>query len=517
MKVTITSIDQVLPSVEITAPKSLALSHIDEWHSRGRSSLVWLYPKPKKPTQSLQLLDHLRSSLSQALNKFPQYAGKLSHSLQTGTSQKSKTRLCLTWGTGNDPGVHYITARASSPIDALLPPLGTSTGFTNGSGSYAWDRSGRSCIGLWPAVPLNKVYETCIQITTFECGGFSLSITMNHAVADATSVILFARHWSKTHELMVKVQTPSLSIAEPCFAPHLIDQYSTLELQDEGDNGKLLNKAHALPTLRNDLYESGARSLPDRLELSETYSVGDDIAVGDWERSGPMRSYMLHFSKEDINKIWESAKKEAGQDVSRQAAIVSYIWLAIIRAREWDKHGVCEPIKLFITFDVRRRLGLPDTLLGSPVLVTHVKFNGNDAISKSHGLLANRIWKTLSTYDVESVCAALYDITSSRPLISPAIWLGGRSTLFSSLCHADMYDVTFHETGPLLAAPAFAGMGGMIGLIKSKSAVPSRLPETYEDGIDMFFELDTESSIKLFSDPALSIFDGRALLQEFRQ
>ncbi|KAF5531819.1 transferase family [Fusarium phyllophilum] len=505
MKVTITSIHQLLPSSKVIESKSVALSHIDTWHSKGRSSLVWLYPGPHETVQPSELVENLRVSLSKVLNKFPQYSGKLDYTVPTDSSTQSK-RLCLTWGTENDPGVHYVTAAAASPLTALLPSARTSNRSVDASGSYAWDRTGRSCIGLWPAVPLNKLYETCIQITTFECGGFSLGITMNHALADATTVIFFVKHWSKTHELMFNPRTPQPSLAEPYFAPHLVDQHITADLEGEKE-AKRLEKAHQLPTLRNETYDMKPEELPTRLELSETYSVGDQIPVGDWEKSGNMRSYMLHFSKVDINALWETAKEQAGPCVSRQAAIVSYIWLAIIRARGWDKRDVEEPINLFMTLDVRRRIGLADTLLGSPVSVTHISFKGDDSISKSHGLLANKIWTTLSMYDAEALDATLHHVSTSLPLISPAIWLSGWSILYSSLCHTNMYDVIFHGIRPALASPAFAGMGGMIGLIKSKPTETTKLQETYEDGIDMFFELDKASAAKLFSDPTLSMFD----------
>ncbi|GKT93959.1 transferase family protein [Colletotrichum tofieldiae] len=333
---------------------------------------------------------------------------------------------------------------------------------------------------------------------------------MNHAVADATTIIFFMQHWSRMHECMFSPEGyQGETLPEPIFAPHLVDEQSARAL--EGRNTpSLLAKAQELPTLRNELYTSKRNTtLPDRLEKPTPFEPGDVIPVGDWDQSRLMASYMLHFPKDVIDMIWEAAREQAGPNVSRQAAVVSYIWLAIARSRGWEDSEVEKQTNFFMTLDMRRRLGLPSTLLGSTVTVAHIKYNGYDAISKNHGHLASRIWDTLSKYDEVGLRATLLDVAEGKPLISPAAWLSGRSILYSSLCHTNMYAVSFDGMSPALASPAFAGKGGMIGLLRARpvgDACGFPLSRFYDEGINMFFELDRVSLTRLLEDPAMQIF-----------
>ncbi|KAG9442577.1 hypothetical protein H6P81_018431 [Aristolochia fimbriata] len=149
-------------------PKLITLSNLDLLSGRFPVSVFYAYPNPDSaPFPSV--LATLRSSLAAVLRHYHPFAGRLVPGPRPDEPQILS----------NNAGVEFASARATLPIAALdLHDLAASL-----------DR------GL---VPVPDSAPLSVQVTSHPCGGFSLGLSFDHAVADAHGFTLFLRAWADT-------------------------------------------------------------------------------------------------------------------------------------------------------------------------------------------------------------------------------------------------------------------------------------------------------------------------------
>ncbi|KAL2855313.1 hypothetical protein BJY01DRAFT_10311 [Aspergillus pseudoustus] len=188
-------------------------------------------------------------------------------------------------------------------------------------------------------------------------------------------------------------------------------------------------KSRSLPSTRYDWFYPAPDGDPDRFlrpELTRDMikSPRDPMPKGDWDHSEAKAHIKLCFSAERIQRILENAQAQpqAGTGVvSRHNAILAHVWSAINRARGWSSEEERE-VALHVIFRLRRRLGLPEAFLGSPILSASVRMSGADASrtstssyssKSSHpatGSVTAKIHSTLALYHADAVKARLHDL-----------------------------------------------------------------------------------------------------------
>lgn len=139
-----------------TDPCIFPLSNLDRLVSGIPVLIVYAYRKP--PAGDFPSVLHtIKTSLSQALNHFSPFAGQLSQS-DTGEAQV----LC------NNRGVKLIEAHANVSMSKL-------------------DFYGQK----WT----DSTFPLTVQITRYNCGGFTISWIFDHVLADAYGFIKFLSAW----------------------------------------------------------------------------------------------------------------------------------------------------------------------------------------------------------------------------------------------------------------------------------------------------------------------------------
>ncbi|KAK7293499.1 hypothetical protein RJT34_16366 [Clitoria ternatea] len=178
MEVEIMSTQYIKPSSPmLTHPKTHSLSILDQFFPPIYIPMVFFYP-PDQSTESTlhngfiqQKLKLLKESLSQVLNQFYPFAGRIKDNLSINC---------------NDEGVHYTEAKVSySLIEFFNQP------------------NFSSCIHKFlPNQPILEAspegYTTMIQVTCFACGAIVIGTFISHMIADGAAASYFLNTWGST-------------------------------------------------------------------------------------------------------------------------------------------------------------------------------------------------------------------------------------------------------------------------------------------------------------------------------
>ncbi|KAF5198289.1 Spermidine hydroxycinnamoyl transferase [Thalictrum thalictroides] len=148
-------------------PYTLSLSNLDLLSGRSPVIVVFVYTKPQDEDFS-SILEIIKTSLSQTLNYYFPFAGRVVSNPTTNDPEI----LC------NNQGVEVIEAHANIDLASL--------------DFYDTEKSLKHI-----TIPLSLEIPLCMQVTSFTCGGFSISWTFDHILVDATAVNLFLVTWSK--------------------------------------------------------------------------------------------------------------------------------------------------------------------------------------------------------------------------------------------------------------------------------------------------------------------------------
>ncbi|KAK8039897.1 transferase family protein [Apiospora rasikravindrae] len=495
---------RLFPSPGRTQEKiSVPLTILDATCARFTDTgAVWLFDAPSagQGLKEDMIVDRLRSSFITTLDDFPQWAGQLHWAPfwpEIGNHTERWQRCMLTYGGINDdcddPGVEWSVVRRNYALDSIAPSSSSSR-----SNDVWWDNDAFPQQELisptnlalanlkdWQGLPCMSV-----QITMFTCGGYGVGVRLAHPIADAQSMMVFMHKWAANCR-SAQQQTPSSSLfGEPVFDPPRLDARAVGDIDSaDGPDPELCAKARALPMHRFSWWDMDApgyspylvgktkNNMPPADVLAKTtLSPSTTAPWHTWDLARPAASVILHFTGEELSRLRERARAETtangdsdNSSISRSDALLAHLFRLVTQARCSVKSssyapGADDEVFLNYTLEARRRVEppLPETFLGSPLFMTHIKApaasillsqpetqrapNGltNGATTTTTGALARQLRKTLQQFTPDAVAALLHE--STFEVAPQRLWrgfLGPRHVIVTSWLRTRLYDVDF--------------------------------------------------------------------------
>lgn len=364
------------------------------------TNAAWYYDKPSDTANTSDALSvpALTRSLRTTLNAYPQWVGQLqwiAHDSGDGKPER-RGRASVTYGSANDPGIELIVAHSPVTLASLVPE------------SKARLESGAWCADQFPSTQLLHPTElalynpadyigkpsACVQLTTFACGGVGIALRIAHALADATTLIQFAKNWASVHRSLINNQLPpALPVV---FDPRLVDRAVTGDIDGVAPNPDIIRISRSLPIIKHDWSS-----------LAPTHS----LAADDAEHNPPVAHFLVYLHPTEVQRIWEdaSANIPATSRISRFDALLAFIWRLIIRARSMKDDS--SPVHMIVTVGVRTRLSppLPSGFAGSPIVLARVSLAANEIAASTYpGAVAIR--STVSKFTAETLGAFMHDL-----------------------------------------------------------------------------------------------------------
>ncbi|KAK8078459.1 hypothetical protein PG996_004629 [Apiospora saccharicola] len=560
---------RLFPSQNRTARKrSVPLSIFDATCARFTDTgAVWLFDAPSVATEDLgdNIAHRLRSSFIDTLNDFPQWAGQLHWApFRPGTGDHTQRfqRCMLTFGGGSDPGVEWSVVQRDYTLDSITPPS------RSGAAAWWWDNNAfpqkdlvsPSKLALAGLRDEEGLPCMVVQITLFACGGYGVGVRLAHPVADAQSMMVFMHKWaansrnSESSSCESVTQSTSL-FGEPVFDPPQLDARAAGDIDSaDGPDPELCARARALPMHRFSwwdteapgysphLVETTKNNMPPAEVLEKTTPSPSTTAPWHtWDLDRPAASAVLHFTGDELARLRERARAEASADggggdkeknmnISRSDALLAHLFRLVTQARCAVKSSSSsssyapapdDEVFLNYTLEARRRVEppLPETFLGSPLFMPHIKASVSSllssaadpspkspsqnrgrgqAVSKEEttttGALARQLRETLQQFTPDAVAALLHE--SAFEVAPQRLWrgfLGPRHLIVTSWLRTRLYDVDFgisgSETGGSRTRPRYvhALMGKTDGILVLLG------PAVEDGGVDVGVYLDGEA------------------------
>ncbi|WCJ24974.1 HXXXD-type acyl-transferase family protein [Euphorbia peplus] len=346
----------------ITPTKSGPLS-LSEWDQIGtithvptiyfyKPSSVWL-------AQPDSIINTLKDSLCRALVPFYPLAGRLNW---TGNG-----RLELDC---NNKGVTIIDAESQSTIEDL--------GDLSPSPTYQY---------LVPVVdyslPINELPLLLVQLTKFQCGGISLSLTISHAVVDGPSALHFISEWAR------------IARGETLYKVPFLDR----KILRAGD-----------PPVGKPLLDHKEFDLPPLL-LGEPNNLE--------ERRKKTTVDMLKVTREQVEKL--KMKANEGKDLEKERGYTRYetltghVWRSACKARG---HQPDQPTALGVCVDSRSRMQppLPDGYFGNATLDVIAVSSSGELVSKPLGFASSKIREAIEKVTNEYVISGIDFLKNQKDL-----------------------------------------------------------------------------------------------------
>ncbi|KAK6138529.1 hypothetical protein DH2020_027732 [Rehmannia glutinosa] len=234
--------------------QKLKLSYLDQLANSFYVPLVFFYQadevKGLTTSNHVQISQRLKHSLSQTLTSFYPLAGR--------KTQDNFVVDC------NDAGVEFIVAR----VRATLKDGTTAEEFMN---KYI-PSSSTPGISHTRTLPL-----LLLQITLFDCGGFSVGMCFSHIIADCASATAFVNAWAATCRGDDNDQIPRFSFNLANYFPSRdFPTDSAFEDYFKSNNEKLMMKRFVfdkvkLEALRQRLANKYVVKDPSRVELVSAF------------------------------------------------------------------------------------------------------------------------------------------------------------------------------------------------------------------------------------------------------
>ena len=510
---------RLFPSSRPQQPISAPLSILDATVVRyAPTGAIWLFEHIPEGVSETEFLDRLRSSFVDALNDSPHFAGQLQWApvRPSGLHTERFNRPIIIYGDEKDPGVEWSVVRHSSiSLQSLAPPASERA---SGKGVWIGDEFAQSLFLSNTSLPLHDLREceglpaVQIQLNLFNDGGYGIGIKMAHALADAQALMVFVHHWAAQSRKSFSFTDTSSLMDAPIFNPALLDARAAGDIDGPAADPALVSAARQLPLHRFDWWRTNAPGYPpfsipttenskpsaealSQLELSPSTSA----PWLTWDFSRPVRYTQLHYPGPELDRLKEQARANGRLDISRLDALLAHIWAAINHARGHDKST--EDVFLNLTLGVRARVSppLPDSFMGSPLFLAHIKSSGASACTSSVGQTASKIRETMLRFTPDAVGAMLHDAAHE---VSPQrLWqafLGTQHTLVTSWLRLKVYQVDFvgSKRQPRYVHAVMPKMDGCLQVMD---------PGVDDGGVDIALYLDAEAMEKLLVDRQLHV------------
>lgn len=526
---------RLFPTSHPQKPIEVRLSILDATVARfSATGAIWLFEQtPDIKLNETEFINHLRSSFVDTLNEFPHWAGQLQWApVRTwpgnlGSHTERFNRPMVVYGEKDDPGVEWKVVRHPSISVVSLTPSASER--TSGAGIWIGDDFVQSLFLSNTSLPLHDLHEfkglpaLQLQVNLFNDGGYGIGIKIAHSLADAQALMVFIHNWAaKSRKLFSSSSSSSSSLMKPpILNPSLLDSCAAGDIDGQAPDPGLISTARQLPLHRYDWWRindpgyshylipttENSKPSPEilsQIELSPSISGPWTT----WDFSRPVRYTQLHYSGPELDRLKERARADAyghghpDSRISRLDALLAHIWAIINRARG-HANSTTDEVFLNITLGARTRVSppLPETFIGSPLFLTHIKTSGASACaSNSVGKTASQIRDTILRFTPDAMGAMLHDAAYE---VSPQrLWqafLGRQHTLVTSWLRLKVYDVDFVGNSKQQLRYVHAVMPKMDGCLQVMD------PGVDDGGIDIALYLDAEAMEKLLRDRQLHV------------
>jgi hypothetical protein len=532
---------RVFPSKHATArgvaPNATTLSILDATVAAFTPcAAAWIYDKPSSGLTHIITPDAFRRSLEVTLDSYPQWAGQLGWAPidPNGEHTARPCRPRLVWGSDADPGVDFIVARCEANIPDAVPDVASRRAVEHG----CWDAASAGTLALLPPYLLDLALRSvtsperpgapCMvaQLTSFACGGFALAIGLTHPLADAQTLVNFARDWAAVHTAMTAEASRPLPELAPVFDPTLLDAHASGDIDAPSPNAAILAQASSLPAHRYDWWASGPGA-PEWATAQTLAPVGEAFSAPhekpgvplpwhEWDLGAPVARTIVHFAPAEVARIWAvvSTSSESGPRVSRLDALLAHLWACIVRARGLGADDD-SPVHLDVTLGVRARTGppLPDAFVGSPLVILAATLPAAAVAAPSTpvAVVAGRIRATVAALDPSALGAYLHERAHARvPHRTWGTFLGLRHTLVTSWLGLGIYAIDFGAGAPRYIEPVMPDADGCVQVMEAgarpSAAGASETRRWHEEPVGVRLHLREDVMRKLLADPLLRMY-----------
>ncbi|KAI9376096.1 hypothetical protein BJX61DRAFT_539110 [Aspergillus egyptiacus] len=427
----------------------------------------------------------------------PHWAGQVHWApVRPGGSHTERfNRPMVTYGTPTDPGVEWGVVRHQLRSVKIVAP--SAEGRASGSGVWRADQFDQKSLLSETALPLHNL-QYCdglpamqVQINLFGDGGYGIGIKMAHVLADAQSLMVFVHSWAANSRKTFNVGEHVSPVAgPPIFDPARLDACAAGDIDAPVPDPSLLAEARQLP-----LHRFNWRGIDD-----PGYSP---FLIPTTENSIPaidgIQSHVspsTHLPRPPGQLGFCQSRNDGSPNISRLDALLAHVWAMINRSRGHSHSS--EDVFLNFTLGARSRLSLPESFIGSPLFITHIRMSGA-AAAACLGNTASQIRNTLQLFTREKMGAMLHDAAHE---VSPQrLWqafVGTQHTLVTSWLRLQVYQVDFVGSG-LRPRYVHAVMPKIDGCVQVMD------PRVDDGEMDVAVYLETEAMQRLLLEKPLHI------------
>ncbi|CCF35464.1 transferase [Colletotrichum higginsianum] len=469
---------RLFPETPPTSPVTSKLSIIDATVGRfSPTAAIWLYDKPTEAEiPHHRLFDTLTQALGRTLNDYPHFAGQIQWASESMVKDddvpRHLGRPVVVHGAPTDPGVEVVIASHDMRLDEVVPgrdERATRLKEWNASDFRQADFLPDTKTALSSLNALEGLPAVAVQLTAFRCGGFGVSAKMAHPLADAVTLTTFMHSWAARSRILFGngYAAGDLDVLKPVFNPAQLDQVAGLRPGSPPDPDRVA-KARSLPMHRFDWWAEDAPGYPQAVKPATlaTMPPPDELATTKlspstfppwptWDMAAAVDHVQIRFAADELARMREAAQASLPDDlkslrISRLDAALAHIWTLMNRARGFQ--GDRESVYVNITLGLRNRVSppLPDTFVGSPLLLGYVEKTADEGASRQLGPVAGAIRQMMSRFTPDAVAAYIHDAAHE---VSPQrLWQGfpgTRHTIVTSWVRARTYELDFLGSGGL--------------------------------------------------------------------
>ncbi|KAF8182106.1 transferase family-domain-containing protein [Mycena galopus ATCC 62051] len=506
-----TSSDRVFPDAPPSSTHTVPLSILDASVGNfGSTAAAWIYDARIEQENAALDPAQLKLSLVCTLNAYPQWAGQLQYTayIRGGSHTARSRRLEVVYGAPTDPGVEFVVASSGAAISDVFPSLDDRT-----SGLGAFDASSLGTLSLLPSSPALASHSNgdfkglpclIVQVTSFKCGGAVIAIKSSHPLADAQTLTTFVNDWAAVNRALLQNLPPP--VLTPSFSPAALDQAALGDIDAPAPDPEILRLAHELPIHRYDWWASAdgcsagalpSTKIPPHLASLTDIELGPPIPWHEWDLQAPARNFLLHFSADELTRIWAAAASPGpGPPISRFDALQAHLWAALIRARVPETPE--ETFHFNVTLGVRDRVAppLPPRTLGSPIVLARASGTAETPLPR----LARAIRETVGEFTPPRVAALLhemaFDVDARRMW---AAFIGRRNTIVTSWVRLGVYEVDFGAGRPRFVQSVMPAMDGVVQVMEAGPRSGAGGP-WYQDGASVSVMLPAEVIKRILED-----------------
>ncbi|KAF1837683.1 transferase family protein [Decorospora gaudefroyi] len=523
---------RVLPHQPTSRECALPLSLLDATTANfGLTSAIWLLERPTISLASADLANHLRTALSTTLDAYPLWCGYLKGILSIDddelpletasfpTHAKRYGRVYVHYGTSTDPGVEFVEATSTATVDNLYDAHSAKR-------RPVWNRGEDEQILTQFSPPTNVVralepnesdtdglYKPimAIQGTVLACGSYVLAVKIAHPLADITSLTRFVRDWASISRAMLTEAV--LPVPNRLFEPQRLDAFAAGDINADHADPSIIKDALSLPLHRYDWWAPPAQ--PPSPFPSDLPLAGKPLPWAEWDTKAAVDQYTVHFSKKQIDHLWQSATQENSLPspklkISKHDALLAHVWSCVVRARGLEADQ--GPVHCDLVLGTRPAFQLDSSFLGSPTMMLNIEMPASHIASGSAlGTIARRIRETVSLVnDPQRLSAHLHSIAyEASPQRLWQAFLGKRHILVTTWARAGVYDIDFGLGSRIRYADGVVPcLDGCILIVDSSPmecplASSTVAPAWTDNGVDVTLPLRCQDMKRLLSDPLL--------------